>query len=113
MLSMRCAAQAVPTLRRLRGVRAAAEAASEALGSHRRHRCLHELVVSSTSPLAGLPLSKAGSHPLLRHVAIWSVRRWTRSVISSSFNGAERALLPGTQSQPNLSSPRAAEQSLP
>ena len=74
VLTVSCTADSVPVLRRLRGVRAEAEAASEMLGSHRRHRCLHELVLSSRSPLVGLSITAAARLPMMREMAIWAVR---------------------------------------
>ena len=67
-------ALAVPLLRRTRGVRALAEDASEALGTKRRRRCLHEACLASSSPLVGLDLRAAAAHPLLDHTALWGRR---------------------------------------
>lgn len=45
-LGISCVAEAVPRLRRVRGLRALAEDASDALGERRRYRCLCECVLA-------------------------------------------------------------------
>lgn len=74
-ICLSCAAQVVPRLRRVKGLRAAPEDASEALGKKRRHRCLHEAVLAAGSPLVGLDVDAAASHPMLDHTALWGLRR--------------------------------------
>ena len=75
MLLVSLAADAVPTLRRTRGLTATAELDSEALGRMRRRRCMHEAVVAVGSPLVGLTPAEAASHDVLQSAALWSVRR--------------------------------------
>ena len=74
-LGVSCVAEAVPRLRRVRGLRALAEDASDALGERRRYRCLCECVLALGSPMVGLTAMEAATEPLLQQAAIWAVRQ--------------------------------------
>ena len=74
-LGISIVAEAVPRLRRLRGLRALAEDASDDLGERRRYRCLVEAVLSLNSPLVGLTAIDAAGEALMETAAIWAVRQ--------------------------------------
>ena len=80
-------AQAVTALRRIDGLRATAEAASEELGPRMRLRCLHQATLSAASPLVGLELHEAAAHPSLDHAALWAVRHAYHAPLLTSTAG--------------------------
>ena len=74
-LGVSLVAEAVPRLRRIRGLRALAEDASDSLGERRRYRCLVECVISLSCPLVNLTPMEAAVNPLMEQAAIWAVRQ--------------------------------------
>jgi len=74
-VTVSCAAHIIPVLRKISGLRAAAEAASEALPKGAKRRCLYEVTLSPTSTLVGLAPTNAERSKELVYTVLWSVRR--------------------------------------
>jgi len=73
-LGLSLAATVVPALRRVKGLKAAAELASDAYKHHPKGRALFELALSQHSDLVGLDTATAASHRDLQYSVLWAVR---------------------------------------
>ena len=72
MLSL--SAHVVPPLRKIVGLTAAAEMASEQYKHQPKRRCLYEAALTAKSPLIGLDHTTAQGHPALQYTVLWAVR---------------------------------------
>jgi len=74
-LGLSCSAAVVPALRKIRGLPAAAEAASaEIARNNPKRRCLYEVALTRQSPLVGLDTAMAAGHKALQYTVLWAVR---------------------------------------
>ena len=87
-LEIECLAGAVPLLRRLKRLRAAAEDTSAELGARRRHRVLLEAIAARGAGLERLSVDDAAAELLRRGAALWAVRGMRP--VSASAVGAQR-----------------------
>ena len=104
-IGVTCVAAAVPKLRRVRGLRASPEEASDALGDRRRYRCLAEAVVAVGSPMEGMAAHEAGQLSAMQQTAVWAVRYTAResSTLSSEAGTAHvRQRAPTLAPEPDL-----------